>query len=328
MTRTKPTSAEGLVDELAAIRGRERSDAARRRALDERLRTAVDGLPPAERGSLIDRLREHFVDEARAAIERTASLEAEAVELRRRVESLTAERDAAVRERDTAARERDAAARSAAERNEATATIERADAALPGGTADAERVLAALARLAEGARVDAASAGLDPAEARLFDLMRELLRFAQDYEMAVHVLMAEFSVGPAAGMDTRMMRGLRQVVRDRFRACLDGRDGALDELKQVLSTNARFLVDLNSAYGASVHEGSKRLLGRLDPQRALERNRRMLGHDFETALRELARVHGDLANLSRSEIWERFFFEPFREGIVGGPHDGTSGGER
>ena len=63
----------------------------------KRLRTAVDGLPPAERGSLIDRLREHFVDEARAAIERTASLEAEAVELRRRVESLTAERDAADR---------------------------------------------------------------------------------------------------------------------------------------------------------------------------------------------------------------------------------------
>jgi hypothetical protein len=87
----------------------------------------------------------------------------------------------------------------------------------------------------------------------------------------------------------------------------------VDELKDVLQRNSRFLIDLNKAYSDSFHQGVQAVLKELDPQPILEEHKRMLGHNFEEAWQAYARAQGDLATLPRSELWERFFFQKFRE---------------
>jgi hypothetical protein len=184
---------------------------------------------------------------------------------------------------------------------------------VPAAAGELGKVREGLLRVSFGEDVTAESIGLPPTEARVFRLIRALLNFALKYELGLNLLLAEFKIGPAGDADTQLTQGLQEQVRERFRACLENKEGSLQELSATLERNARFLIDLNRSYQASIFEGNRTMLDRLDPRPILESHKRVLGSDFEGAWKSISRVQADLSNLSRAEMWEQFFMKPFQE---------------
>jgi len=175
------------------------------------------------------------------------------------------------------------------------------------------RFRSAMRQFTEGQELEDGSLGLPDAEARLCRMVLALLRFALRFEDAVNVLLMEFQVGPVKDMNTRQARTYMRVIRDRFQACLDGKEGSIEALREILDRNSRFLIELNTAYARCIYDGSKAMLSSLDPQPILAEHKRMMGHNFEEAFHALSRIQGDLSNLTRSELWGQFFSQPFRE---------------
>ena len=118
-----------------------------------------------------------------------------------------------------------------------------------------------------------------------------------------------------ADVREQLIREARE--RDRFRACLDNKQGAQQALKEALARNARFVVDLNGGYNAALSEGTRALLEELEPQPILDEHKRMLGFDYEAAWKVFVRQQGDLGNLTRSELWERYYSKPFQAKLSG-----------
>lgn len=288
-----------LAERLVVIR-REQAEASeeeRRLTFRQALNEGLQGLGDESANQVLDRIRERLIAEARER-------ERQVGELQARVGELTAERDR-LREEN-------------AELRQATpAGTPEAQAPLPAADGDAlARVRDGLQQIASGKKVTAESIGLPEAEARFFRLVQELLKFAQDYEMGLNFLLAEFRIGPSKDMDTQMMRHMKQLVRRRFRDCLEGKEGSVQALQDTLARNARFLIDLNNAYSTSLNEGTRTLLAELDPMPILEANKRMIGHNFEEAWRQISQKQADLANLSKDELSERFYFAPFQSKLA------------
>ena len=290
---------EQLAERLVAIR-REQAEASeeeRRQTFRQELSAGLQGLDDDSANQVLDGIRERLIAEARER-------ERQVGELQARVETLTAERDRLREENDGL-------------RREGSAETPAATAAAPVVDGDAlARVRDGLQQIASGKKVTAESIGLPEGEARFFRLVQELLRFAQDYEMGLNFLLAEFRIGPSKDMDTQMMRHMKQLVRRRFRDCLEGKEGSVQALQDTLSRNARFLIDLNNAYSTSLNEGAKTLLAELDPMPILEAHKRMIGHNFEEAWRQISQKQADLANLSKDELSERFYFAPFQSKLA------------
>ena len=290
---------EQLAERLVAIR-REQAEASeeeRRQTFRQELSAGLQGLDDDSANQVLDGIRERLIAEARER-------ERQVGELQARVEALTAERDRLREENDGL-------------RRDASAETPAATAAAPVVDGDAlARVRDGLQQIASGKKVTAESIGLPEGEARFFRLVQELLRFAQDYEMGLNFLLAEFRIGPSKDMDTQMMRHMKQLVRRRFRDCLEGKEGSVQALQDTLSRNARFLIDLNNAYSTSLNEGTKTLLAELDPMPILEAHKRMIGHNFEEAWRQISQKQADLANLSKDELSERFYFAPFQSKLA------------
>jgi len=284
-----------LAERLVAIR-REQAAAPeeeRRQSFRQALNEGLEGLDDDGANRVLDGIRERLIAEAR---ERERQVE----QLRARVEELTTERDRLLEENEGL-------------RNAGPAEAAATPAAAPAADGDAlERVRDGLQQIAAGKKVTAESIGLPEGEARFFRLVQELLKFAQDYEMGLNFLLAEFRIGPSKDMDTQMMRHMKQLVRRRFRDCLEGKEGSVQALQDTLARNARFLIDLNNAYSNSLQQGTRALLAELDPMPILEANKRMIGHNFEEAWRQISQKQADLANLSKDEMSERYFFEPFQ----------------
>jgi hypothetical protein len=290
---------EQLADRLVAIR-REQAEAPeeeRRQSFGQALGEGLQGLDEASASRVLDGIRERLIAEAR-------DRERQVGELQARVQELTVERDRLREENEQLGQ---AAPAEPAETPQAG----------PAARGDAlARVREGLQQIAAGKKVTAESIGLPEEEARFFRLVQELLRFAQDYEMGLNFLLAEFRIGPSKDMDTQMMRHMKQLVRRRFRDCLEGKEGSVQALQDTLSRNARFLIDLNNAYSTSLQEGTRTMLAELDPMPILEANKRMIGHNFEEAWRQISQKQADLANLSKDEMSERFFFEPFQSKLA------------
>ena len=88
-------------------------------------------------------------------------------------------------------------------------------------------------------------------------------------------------------------------------------------MKEILQRNSRFLIDLNRAYSVSMTTGTQSLLSELDPQSILDTKKGVFGFNYQDAWKSISRDHGDLINLSRTELWERFFMQPFQEKLSG-----------
>jgi len=279
-----------LVDKLESVR-RDCADAPeeqRRQAFRQTLERELEGLPSDAVDAVLTAVRERLIHDARERERKFEELQTEVSQLRASLDSLTQE-------------------------NEALKAQGGAKQAAPSPGGNLEKIRDGLRALTKNKEVTPESLGLPPSEARLFRLIQQLVRFALGYEMGVNLLLAEFRIGPTAEMDTRMMQGMRQEVRDRFRACLEDQKGSLAKLKEILDRNSRFVVDLNRAYTACIYEGSRSLLSEIDPQPILEQHKRMMGHDYEKAWGSLSRSQADLAALSSNELWERFYFKVFRE---------------
>jgi len=257
-----------------------------RNALDEELR----GIPENAQPAVVAAVRDGLVQDAREREQRIQALEGEVAQLRSSLASLKQE-------------------------NETLRDGGAAPVAAGGDGSGLAKLRDGLLMLTENRQVSPESIGLPPAHARLFRLIHELFQFAIGYEMGVNLLLAEFSIGPAADMDTKMMSGFKQIVRARFRACLEDKEGSLAALKEILTRNSRFVVDLNRAYASSLYPGSQALLSEMEPQPILDKNKRMIGFDYEQAWNTFARFHNDLAGLSQGELWERFFSESFQESL-------------
>ena len=272
-----------------------------RRTLDEEL----GEFPGADADRILTSVKDRFVEEARHAETRLGELEKQTEALSAQLQAVSTERD---RLHDEIERLRD--------QSSSTPTATPPVAAVSGG-GDLGKVREGLLRVSHGEDVTAETIGLPPSEARLFRLIRAMLDFALKYELGLNLLLAEFKIGPAGDADTKLIQGLQEQVRERFRACLENKEGSLHELTETLERNARFLIDLNRSYQASLYEGNQSMLNRLDPRPILEGHKRVLGSDFEGAWKTISRAQADLVNMSRAELWEQFFMGPFRDKLAG-----------
>ena len=280
---------ETLRTSLAGAAEPELRDACRQ-ALEE----ATGSLEPPERDAVLEALRGKLIDDARERVQQSQRLRDRNAELEQEVVALRAERDRLQAQLDAAGGAADAPI-----------------SAPPSGDA-LQRFRAGMKRIAEGKKITAASVGLNEQDTRFLELCNELLKFALDYEMGINLLRAEMKLGATRGMDTQMIQGMKQEIRAKFKASVDNKPGALEALRASLADNAKFVVAINGAYNKALSEGAQTLLAELDPQALLDKHKRMLGHDYEKAFQELQRVQGDLAQLGRRELWERFYADPFK----------------
>ena len=295
-------SARRLAEKLDSVRRdcASEDEDERRRLLREALEGEVGSLPGKQADHLVAAVRDQLIAEARGREQRIAELEQQAAELRARLEDAGSERDQLIAE------------------NEALRSGSEGATAVAGDPNVLAKIREGLKLMTDEKEVTADELGLPASEARFFRMFQALLGFALNYEMGVNLLLTEFSIGPAGGMDTQQFKGYVRHVRERFRGCLDNKEGSLRELKVILEKNSRFLIDLNSAYTSCVYAGSRKVLESMDPQPALEKSKkRVMGFNFEEAFNSINRTHGDLNNLTRSELWHQFYYKPFREKLSG-----------
>ncbi len=290
-----------LFDKLAQLRSTvaDSPEADRRATFLETIRTELQTMADEDADKVLGSVRDRLIQDARGREQRILELESETKNLREALDKADARTQNLVAEND---RLKSAAA-------PAPATVPAS-----GETLDLARK--GLLRMADGEAVDSDSIGLPAPQSRMFRLMQELLRFALDYEKGVNLLLTEFKVGAGSGMDTEMRKLSREEGRECFRACLKDEPGSIQRLKEILDRNRRFVIDLNTAYAASLSGGTTKLLEEFAPQPMLDQHKRMLGFDFEEAWKEFTRVQSDTTSMSRDELWERFFREIFREKLA------------
>jgi hypothetical protein len=295
-----------LIEKLKSVRAAHAAGPpeALREALRHAIQETLGGLPMEESGRRLEQVRAQIVAEARQREERAERLEAEMGRLTSEVASLRAERDRLASE------------------NARLASAGPAPAA--GGADLLEKFREGLRKMAKGEQVTPESLGLPSSEARFFRLTQELLGFALRVEFGVQGLLAD--VGVVRGMDTRIMKRLDQLIRDRFRACLDNQKGSIQALQETLKRNSKFLLDLNDAYAAAIRQGVPALLGEMDPQPILENNAGRFGMtNYEGAWRELSTRQNDLSAMTPRDTWERFFQKPFQEKLGEGVGPAAAG---
>jgi len=300
-------TASRIADKLKKVRdaSADLAESDRRDAFRQALDEELGGFPGNDTDRILTSIKDRFVDEARHAETRLGELERQSEALAAQLQAVSTERD---RLREEIGRLRD---------QSSSTPAAAPPAAVTGGGGELGKVREGLLRVSHGEDVTADSIGLPPSEARLFRLIRAMLDFALKYELGLNLLLAEFKIGPAGDADTKLTQGLQEQVRERFRSCLENKEGSLHELTEILERNARFLIDLNRSYQASLYEGNQSMLGRLDPRPILEGHKRVLGSDFEGAWKTISRAQADLVNLSRAEMWEQFFSGPFSDKLAG-----------
>ncbi len=284
-----------LLETLKAVRAAHGSDPpdVLREALRYAIRESVDDLPGEEAGLRLEGVRERLVGEAREREQRAERLEAEVHRLESEVESLHAERE-----------------RLAAENHELRARPAGGTTGEPGGGHTLDTIREGLRQTALGNAAAPESLHLSASEARFFRLVQELLGFALRVEQAALDLRS--GLGIVAG-DTRVIRRLKKLIPDRFRACLNDEEGSVKALQESLAKNATFLYVLNEAYISSVKKGVPAMLGRMDPQPLQEKYLARFMKNYEGAWNELTTIQSDLAGLAPKDLWDMFFHKPFLE---------------
>jgi hypothetical protein len=288
-----------FVEKLKAVRQacEGHQDDELRETLRQALRAELSGLSEVEVGRRLDLARDYLVGEARQREQALQRLEVEVRRLASDSEALRAERDRLAEEN---ARLRAAPGHAAGR---------------PGLDETIAKMRDGLHLLTQGKEVTPESIGLPQSEGRLFRLVGELLLFALNYETGVHALLQEIDVGP--GMGTVLRKKQKRIIEDRFRACLDNREGSIQALQEALTKNSRFLLELNEAYTTAVRQGVQSLLNDLDPQPILDENKGALGMiNFEKAWRAFSNRHSDLGSLPPADVWERFFQETFKKKLA------------
>ena len=270
-----------LVEKLKSARNslQDRPDNEIQEALRQALRTALDGLSEAEADRRLDGARDLLVDNARQRERQVEDLQNEVRRLTTELETLRSNRQAGADSGDT------------------TATL--------------TTIREALRKITRGQDVTSESLGLPPSEARLFRLVRELLLFAQNFETGIHGLLLAIEVGP--GLDSRMGKQQKKIIENRFRACLDDKEGSVQSLKEALARNSRFVLQLNDAYSSAIRHGTRALLDDLDPQPIIDSSQGKLGGlSFERAWKSFTSRYADVSSLPPEDAWARFYQEPFK----------------
>ncbi len=186
-------------------------------------------------------------------------------------------------------------------------------AVVAGPAPDLDAVRAALVQDLEGKPADVSALGLSPADEALYALVAGLIRFTTSYGESRTWILASLGVGAEAQADSVMIKGMQDKAKKSIAACLRGDVGAADSLREELKAYAEFLIGLHESFQHSIDAGTRSLLGELSQQELLEKHKRLVGLDYEAAWKELEGVYARLKDLSRSEIWEQHFLEPFRE---------------
>ena len=274
-----------------------RSEDEVRDALAVTIDAALEGLGEREGADLLERLREHLVAEARERDQRLAAAEAEIRRLQADSQRLTKERDEA--------RSRPPAPGSGA------ASSVSVSASSPG----LDNLRDMLRKAAEGQDVPAEVPGLTSQDARLFRLTSALLQFALNFETGVNNLMMQIQVGQ--GGDTRLHKHRDRVIKERFRACLEDRQGSVQALKEALERNSLFLPTLSRGFETALRRGVPAILAELDPLALAEKNPARFGEtDFKKAWKMFGDIHAELSALPPADLWERFFDRWFKEQLA------------
>ncbi len=299
MSVSKPEAASPeagrLVEELLEIHRRHRSEPAKRRhgELFRHLDKALQPLPPREADDLLKQvtgaLRQHEA-ESNAQVApgpEVDRLKREVARLEEQVLQLLKENE----------------------------TLKQRPAGAASGASDGlPRIREGLSRFLRRDEVPVSALDLPDDDGRFFELVRELLRFALDFEMmGVNPLLKEIEVDSMKGMDTQMWTDLQQNVRDRFRECLDGKEGSVDSLRDILNHNTRFFMYLNLSYHDAIQKGVQAMLVELEHQAILQEHKQLLGYDYGAAWKRMTGIYDDLTSRPGRDLWEQFFLPPFRD---------------
>lgn len=276
--------AEKLRDQRRALEDRAPDEV--RSALRQTLDAAFKGLGESEVGNRLERLRAHLVEEARSREHRLGELQAEC-------QRLSEEKDALARELERAREGRPAAPAESS----------------PGAVFD--RYRDALQRAMKGEEDSTVEKTLSGSEVRLFRLTLELLRFALNFETSINNLIATLQLGP--GGDTRYIKHQKKLVEQRFRACLEDREGSVVALKGALERTAGFIVALHEAHDRAVRRGVPALLSKVNPQPIFEQTPGFGMAKYKDAWKSLSEAHDDLKGMPPSDVWESFFDQYFKE---------------
>jgi len=278
--------------------GQDAPEAQRREAFRNALDQELDGLDDAAVEQVLAGVRARLLREAAERERRLGEQEGRLAELQARIDGLTEERDRLARDNEEL------------RRRPATAP---APVPVAGEDAGFAALRQSLARVAGKQKVKVEELGFAESDARLFRFVQTLMQFALDYEMSINWIVASIMAGPQRDPGTEIQKGLEFEARRRFRACLEDESGSIDELGRALGRKIRFLIDLHDAFRPCAHQGGQNLLAELEPQVILDKHaKKLMGFDYEKAWRELERLHNDLAQLARADVWERFYFEAFK----------------
>ena len=216
-------SASRLLERLTSLRqaNADSQESDRRDAFQSALDQELAGQPADTAKRVVEAVRERLIAEARERDSRFAELEAELTQLRGQLESARTERDRLDLEIRQVKAEGAAATSGEAISSDTT-----------------QRIREALFKGSQGEQVDAETIGLPPNDARLLGLFQELLSFTLLYEQSVNVLLQSFQIGP--GMDTQQIKGMKEEVRDRFRSCLENKEGSVKALQAAQHRRGHF----------------------------------------------------------------------------------------
>jgi len=282
-------TAERLVRKLEEVRRQhaEKPEADRRAAFEHALEEELGRVPAADADRVIEEVRARLIRTARDRDQRVEQLE-----------KLVREREATIAE---------------LRKTQSAAPAAPAPTQLAGPAPDLDKVRAALVQVVEGKVPDAAALGLSPSDESLYALIAALIRFTTGYGQSRTWILASLGVGAAANADSVMIKSMQDKAKKSMAACLQGDLSASETLQVELKAYAEFLIGLHESFQHSVDTGTRSVLGELAQQQLLEKHKRLVGFDYEAAWRELEGVHARLSDLSRGEIWEQHFLEPFRK---------------
>lgn len=306
-----PLPAGPLIERLHAVQRQHQSQPGRKRrtTLAQELERQLAGIPSADRAAVLEQALEAIRPSPAAGRPDVAESGEDARALRGRLDAMAAEKDELVKERDGLRSTRDALTRENGKlRAELDARPSRPGAA--GGALEAFR--SGLRDAFEGRRVDPAKLGLPAGDIRMFRMTQEIMAHVETLDIIRIEVLNKLDIGAVGKMGSVLVQKYRQEIRKQILAVLTNQEGSVRKLREILEAQKNFIVGVPQAVESAIPIAMTSLLAGLAPEPILARSKKLM-IDHERAWAEFTRLHSDLSNLTKEELWDNYFKDPFQE---------------
>lgn len=275
-------AARGVVDQLTtlqhALSGR--PEAERRAAFEQALGEALGGLDPGLHDPVLAQCRDLILDRARDREERWKSSEAESARLRAELDALRHECEQLKAE---------------------VARMAAVTRVMDAGGTDFERLLVELKSLGKDAgRMD--TSRLAPAESRILSTTEALLTFA----FQLGTKLKEFEAG-VSREGTVIVKEYGKRFRRHYAEALEGEEGALDKLREILGEMVWFIGRVDTAWSKAIPDAAKALLDELNWEGIKEKSKKFGGYDEKALVGAVDKTLGALLSMDLLDFFKERF---------------------